>query len=275
MKFCTKCRLEKPFTEFSKNKSIKDGHRSACKLCDKAKDASRYLENSEKIKAYSRQYREANREKVKESEEIRRIKNKERIKESQRAYRERNKEKIREKRLARYEENKERERQRVARYRSENPEKITDYRLRTLEEKRKTGLAFRKANKKRISERSAKYYEENSRLINQRNAEWRRLNPEKARALNANRRSRERSAEGRHKGDDIIAILSLQQGLCANCKTKLLKSGANNYHVDHIIPLSRGGSNWPSNLQCLCAACNLSKHAKDPIDWAREQGRLI
>ncbi len=275
MKICTKCKIEKPFSEFSKNNSIKDGHRSACKLCDKAKDAARYLENSDKIKAYSREYREVNRQKVKESEEIRRIKNKERIKESQRAYRERNKEKIREKRLARYEENKERERQRAAIYRAENPEKITDYRIRTLEQKRKAGLAFRKENKKRISEKSAKYYKENSGIINQRNAQWRKINPEKARALNANRRSRDRSAEGRHKGDDIIAIFSLQQGLCANCQTKLFKSGKQKYHVDHIMPLALGGSNWPANLQCLCPACNLSKGAKHPDDWAREQGRLI
>jgi hypothetical protein len=33
------------------------------------------------------------------------------------------------------------------------------------------------------------------------------------------------------------------------------------FHVDHKQPLSRGGSNWPHNLACTCAGCNLSKGA--------------
>lgn len=33
-------------------------------------------------------------------------------------------------------------------------------------------------------------------------------------------------------------------------------------HIDHVIPLSRGGNNEESNLQLLCAACNLKKADK-------------
>jgi len=33
-------------------------------------------------------------------------------------------------------------------------------------------------------------------------------------------------------------------------------------HIDHIIPVSRGGSSRPSNLQVTHAACNLAKGAK-------------
>ncbi len=30
-------------------------------------------------------------------------------------------------------------------------------------------------------------------------------------------------------------------------------------HVDHVVPIARGGIDDPSNLEALCAACNLAK----------------
>lgn len=33
-------------------------------------------------------------------------------------------------------------------------------------------------------------------------------------------------------------------------------------HVDHIVAVAKGGSNDPSNLQALCADCNLGKGAR-------------
>lgn len=38
-------------------------------------------------------------------------------------------------------------------------------------------------------------------------------------------------------------------------------------HVDHVVPLSRGGSDDLSNLVWACRACNLSKHDKTPDEW--------
>jgi hypothetical protein len=29
------------------------------------------------------------------------------------------------------------------------------------------------------------------------------------------------------------------------------------------------------NLQMLCHACNMEKRARDPIEWAQDNGRLI
>lgn len=39
------------------------------------------------------------------------------------------------------------------------------------------------------------------------------------------------------------------------------------FHLDHINPVSRGGSNKPDNLTVACVPCNLSKGAKTPDEW--------
>lgn len=33
-------------------------------------------------------------------------------------------------------------------------------------------------------------------------------------------------------------------------------------HIDHVIPVSKGGKTVPGNLQVLCSKCNLSKGAR-------------
>jgi 5-methylcytosine-specific restriction endonuclease McrA len=93
---------------------------------------------------------------------------------------------------------------------------------------------------------------------------------EKRRAWRRNRKARLKNADGIHTDVDIANILTTQQGKCNGCK-QCLKS----YHVDHVIPLIRGGSNWPSNLQILCPKCNLSKGAKMPDVWIREMNGAI
>lgn len=51
-------------------------------------------------------------------------------------------------------------------------------------------------------------------------------------------------------------IINQYNGHCANC------GATENLHIDHIHPVSRGGSNDPSNLQVLCSGCNLEKADK-------------
>ena len=131
------------------------------------------------------------------------------------------------------------------RYAANNPEKIAAYKALFSEKIAKSARAYRKSN------------------------------PDKVAAHKRNRRAINKNAEGKHTAADVRRIFEHQRGICANCKIKLIKSGKNKYHIDHIVALARGGSNWPSNLQCLCPPCNVKKSAKDPIDWARENGRLI
>lgn len=101
--------------------------------------------------------------------------------------------------------------------------------------------------------------------------EWKRANPEAAKALWNKRRAQKSGSNGTHTRAQLKALFALQKSKCAMCKCLLQR----NYHVDHIMPLSKGGSNHIRNIQLLCAPCNLSKGAKHPVDWARERGLLL
>ena len=59
------------------------------------------------------------------------------------------------------------------------------------------------------------------------------------------------------------------KGYCEACGAK--PTGDNPLHVDHIKPKSRypGLALTLSNLQVLCALCNLGKGDKDETDWRR------
>lgn len=82
-------------------------------------------------------------------------------------------------------------------------------------------------------------------------------NPEVKKSASRTRRARMLQAEGRHNASDIKRILQSQEFRCVYCKRDI----SSGYDVDHINPISRGGSNWPDNLQCLCPSCNGKKWA--------------
>lgn len=80
----------------------------------------------------------------------------------------------------------------------------------------------------------------------------------------AKRRAQKRGCKGAHTLDDIKQLWFLQHGNCAWCNQAL---GEEKPHVDHWIPLSKGGSNDKDNLRLLHKKCNLSKHDKLPPDF--------
>lgn len=101
------------------------------------------------------------------------------------------------------------------------------------------------------------------------------LRSEKARmksSVRANkRRARKANSTGSFSRAEIRKLFDLQRGKCAWCRADIKKS----FHRDHRVPLSAGGTNDISNIDLLCPTCNVRKHAKDPIDWAQQEGFLI
>lgn len=96
---------------------------------------------------------------------------------------------------------------------------------------------------------------------------WMKARPDKwipiRKASNYRWRARRAKAEGVVTHADELRIYASQNGLCAYCARPL--NGI--YDADHIIPLSRGGSNWPENICCACERCNSSKNAKTAEEY--------
>lgn len=93
-KRCSTCKETKPVSEFGKNRSREDGLHTQCKVCKKKSDHKYREANREKLAESNRRYREANREKEVERYHKYRESNKEKIAEKNRRYYEANKEKI-------------------------------------------------------------------------------------------------------------------------------------------------------------------------------------
>lgn len=136
--------------------------------------------------------------------------------------------------------------------------------------------AYYQANKGRISERRKARYAEQREVAVEYSRAWVQANPERAREAfrmaASRRRARKRSAGGHHTSADLKEIFEAQKGRCAYCAADLNKVPK---EVDHIVPLAKGGSDGRSNIQWACRACNQSKNARDPIDFAQSLGLLL
>jgi CRISPR/Cas system Type II protein with McrA/HNH and RuvC-like nuclease domain len=124
----------------------------------------------------------------------------------------------------------------------------------------------RPGNIEQHRESAKDWYHQNTERGKARVAAWILANPERHREHSRNAKAKRKKAEGSHTAADIAALFAEQNGLCL-CGVVLETNGKDRYHVDHIIPLSRGGTNYPDNLQLLCRPCNRSKGTKTMQEW--------
>lgn len=82
--------------------------------------------------------------------------------------------------------------------------------------------------------------------------------PFQRRCYNAKYRARKYNASGSFTSRTITNLYVLQPGKCAVCFENLFGK----FETDHILPLSKGGDNSPSNIQLLCPKCNREKSDK-------------
>ena len=122
-KTCTKCLIEKPFSEFGKDKSSKDGLNFKCKACVKAY----YEANKERIAERQKKHRKENQEAIRERSKKYRAENRERINEWHRKNYQANKDAISDYHKRHYYANRESIRERQKQYIEENKEARLEY----------------------------------------------------------------------------------------------------------------------------------------------------
>ncbi len=79
------------------------------------------------------------------------------------------------------------------------------------------------------------------------------------------------SAPGSYTEYDVALIRIKLSDCCFYCGARLKGGG----EKDHITPLSKGGSNWPSNITLACLSCNRDKYDKSVAEfvvWRKERG---
>ena len=134
----------------------------------------------------------------------------------------------------------------------------------------------RKRNIRRREYFRARYWKDPEKARKSGREYW-AANPEATAARNRIRVERKRAARKKYGSlvryglseIDSEAMLALKThcGLCGETKAK--------FHLDHVIPKSRGGSNNRENLQWLCATCNIAKGALTPDEFIAHIRKIL
>lgn len=226
---CSKCDQVKSLDAFSPSSRGKFGRQASCKECVRA-------------------YREANREKVRESQRKYYLANKERIAARVAANKDQNIERSR----AYYAENRDAVRAKQAEWRRLNADK-----------KKALDAAYRAANREKIRLYLQWYTEANREESRRRSAEWQKANHDRVIETQRRRRARKRGAT--IGPVDLEALWTGTCGICGEAMDRSLRRpDPLSKSIDHILPLSKGGAHAQSNLQWAHLVCNFRKGDRFP-----------
>lgn len=157
-----------------------------------------------------------------------------------------------------YQDNIEKCKRNKSNYRSANRSKYltkqAEWRKNNRDKVNEWKLNWRLKNKEQINEYQRQYRKKNIEKFRAR--KWDRT-PEQKKMYKLARKARKNKASGYCTQEQFNARWEYYGGLCYLC-------GSEATTVDHIKPLSKGGSNWPCNLRPACRSCNSSKNNKWP-----------
>ena len=114
-------------------------------------------------------------------------------------------------------------------------------------------------NKEQIKKRADSWQKENPDRVNKKNRCWAKNNPEKRNfTVNQNKKAR-RNVKGSHTLQEWKTLKAQYNYTCPCCRKSEPEITLTE---DHIIPISKSGTNNIKNIQPLCRKCNSKKHIK-------------
>jgi 5-methylcytosine-specific restriction endonuclease McrA len=145
---------------------------------------------------------------------------------------------------------------------------------------------YHEAHREKKIARAKKHYDEHTEARKRYISEWIKRNPDKHRGYmkrwesenhaavvaksrrgHHNRKVRVKAAEGSWTLQEWQALLDQYDHRCLACNKQEPEIKLT---MDHVIPLSKGGSNSIDNIQPLCVSCNSKKYTTD-IDYRTEE----
>lgn len=136
------------------------------------------------------------------------------------------------------------------------------------ERKAATKRAWRERNKAKIAAQSAAYRQANADKRAAYQRDWQAANPDKVREAVLRRIARRKNAT-----TYVITAKDLRRLMSSPCAFPGCTTG-DPVELDHVIPLSRGGSHGIGNIQPLCRHHNRTKHDKTWIEYRAHVARI-
>lgn len=112
----------------------------------------------------------------------------------------------------------------------------------------------------------SQYYRSTQKQRTEYTRAWRKSNPASTRT--SKRRRAYRELTGTISERDWSRLVARHRGQCAYC------GGSGEMTMDHVVPLSRGGTNTIGNVLPACRSCNSSKHMKLLVEWRARKAAM-
>lgn len=135
--------------------------------------------------------------------------------------------------------------------------KSAEYREKNKERNREISSEWQRKNPERRKKNVAKWLSENPGKTAEYSHRYRKKHPDQILKTAKERRARLNAMDGSFCAEEWIELCNKFGNKCLWCE----KIGGK-LTVDHVVPISKGGSGFISNIQPLCPNCNSRKNNK-------------